>query len=132
MSKQDITLNFSDGFNGELVVKNGTFNVGGNEGQLLPYDMYLGALGSCFYATFLEIIEKKKITYDSASIRITGEKRKEVPTLLSWVNLDITIINPSTEKGLEKSAELAGKYCSVYQTTSKVADITWNLKIESN
>ncbi len=130
MSKQEIKLNFENGFNGELVSKNGSFQIGKKEEQLSPYDMYLGALGSCFYATFLEIIDKKKIALDRVSIKITGEKRTEVPTYLSWVNLDITIFNPSTEKGLEKSAQLAAKYCSVYQTTLKVADVKWKLHIK--
>jgi putative redox protein len=130
MSKQDVTLNFEDGFSGEIVAKSATVAIGGEEGQLRPYDMYLGALGSCFYATFLDIVEKKRISYDKVSIHITGEKRSEVPAFLQWVNLDITIYNPSDEKGLEKAAELAGKYCSVYQTTAKVAKMSWNINIK--
>ncbi len=130
MSKQDVTLNFENGFSGEIVAKNATVSIGGNDGQLRPYDMYLGALGSCFYSTFLDIIKKKRISFDKVSIHLTGEKRSEIPAYLQWVNLDITVFNPSSEKGLDKAAELAGNYCSVYQTTAKVADMSWNIIIK--
>ncbi|MFP4456648.1 MAG: OsmC family protein [Clostridia bacterium] len=130
MSKQDVILNFENGFSGEIVAKNATVAIGGNEGQLRPYDMYLGALGSCFYSTFIDIIEKKRISIDKVTIHLTGEKRNEIPAYLKWVNLDITVYNPSDEKGLDKAAKLAGKYCSVYQTTAKVADMSWKITVK--
>lgn len=130
MSKKDVTLNFKNGFNGEIVAKNATAAIGTKEGQLGAYDMYLGALGSCFYSTFLDVLEKKRISYDKVSIHLTGEKRSEVPAYLQWVNLDITVFNPSNENGLDKIAELASKYCSVYQTTAKVAKMSWQIIVK--
>ena len=127
MSKKEVTLKFENGFSGEIIAENATVDIGTSEGQLRPYDMYLGALGSCFYSTFLDIVEKKRISYEKVSIHLTGEKRSEVPAYLQWVNLEITVIDPSEEKGLEKAAELAAKYCSVYQTTAKVAKMSWNI-----
>ena len=52
-----------------------------------PYDMLLGALGSCFYATFMSIVEKKKLTFDEVDLDISGRKRTEVPTTLEDVNI---------------------------------------------
>ena len=77
-----VTLDFNDGFQGELKAKRASAKIGSEEGTLDPYDMVFGALGSCLYATFLEIALKKKIGYDSVHIKISGEKREEVPTFL--------------------------------------------------
>lgn len=92
-----------------------------------PYDMLLGALGSCFYATFMSIVEKKKLTFDEVDLDISGRKRIEVPTTLEDVNIKMVIKNPSNEQQLLKSAELGAKYCSIYETISKVAKI--NLEV---
>ncbi len=92
-----------------------------------PYDMLLGALGSCFYATFMSIVEKKKLTFDEVDLDISGRKRTEVPTTLEDVNIKMVIKNPSNEQQLLKSAELGAKYCSIYETISKVAKI--NLEV---
>ncbi|NLM33707.1 MAG: OsmC family protein [Acholeplasmataceae bacterium] len=92
-----------------------------------PYDMLLGALGSCFYATFMSIVEKKKLTFDEVDLDISGRKRIEVPTTLEDVNIKMVIKNPSNEQQLLKSAELGAKYCSIYETISKVAKM--NLEV---
>lgn len=92
-----------------------------------PYDMLLGALGSCFYATFMSIVEKKKLTFDEVDLDISGRKRAEVPTTLEDVNIKMVIKNPSNEQQLLKSAELGAKYCSIYETISKVAKM--NLEV---
>ncbi|HOA63979.1 MAG TPA: OsmC family protein [Bacilli bacterium] len=92
-----------------------------------PYDMLLGALGSCFYATFMSIVEKKKLTFDEVDLDISGRKRTEVPTTLEDVNIKMVIKNPSNEQQLLKSAELGAKYCSIYETISKVAKM--NLEV---
>jgi len=123
MAIQKIKVRFTEGFKGELTAKNATVAVGGGEGLLAPYDMLLGALATCLYSTFLDVIEKKRITFDKTDIIITGEKRKTIPMTLEWVNVIIEIKNASDEKGVQKAAQLAAKYCSVYETISKVADM---------
>lgn len=92
-----------------------------------PYELLLGALGSCFYATFLSIVEKKRLTYDEVKLDISGTKRTEVPQTLEEVNIKMIITNPSNEQQLLRSAELGAKYCSIYETLSKVAKM--NLEV---
>ena len=123
MAVLEIKVNFRDGFNGEMTTKKTTSNVGRGEKALAPYDMMLGALATCLYSTFLDVIEKKRITFDEADVIVTGEKRKTVPMTLEWVKVVIEVSNASEEKGIRKAAELAAKYCSVYETISKVADM---------
>lgn len=128
MAIQKIEVQFNDGFNGELIYKNGKAAVGAEKGQLAPYDMLLGALAACLYSTFLDVVVKKKITFNGANIIITGEKRKEIPTTLTWVNILIEIKDASNKKGVIKASELASKYCSVYETISKVAKMNLEVK----
>lgn len=127
MAQKEVSLTFSYAFEGELTAKNGTVKIGSEEGTLEPYDLLLGALGSCLYSTFLDIAVKKRITYDRLEMRITGEKRTEIPTTLKWVKVDVTVVNPEKEHGLDQALKLATEYCSVYSTISKVAEMSYTL-----
>ena len=128
MSQTRVELKFSNTFEGELTTARGTASVGQGEGQLRPYDMLLGALGTCFYATFLDIARKMRLEYESAAIDITGVKREEVPTTLSTVDMIFTISGAGDQKGFQRAAELAARYCSVHETVSKVATIRLDLR----
>lgn len=130
MAEKRIQVQFTNDFKGELIGPRGKVNVGIEEGTLEPYDMLLGGLASCMYATFLGISEKKRIKFESANIEVTGEKREEVPTTLKWVNVKMVIKNAEKEKGLVKAMELAADYCSIYQTISKVAEMSWDVEFE--
>ncbi|WP_105615728.1 OsmC family protein [Vallitalea okinawensis] len=130
MSEKKVQVNFTNEFKGELVAPNGNAKIGSAEGTIAPYDMLFGGLASCLYATFLEIAQKKRIGFDAAHFEVSGEKREEVPTTLKWVNVKVTIKNAEKEKGLVKSMELASQYCSIYQTISKVAEMSWDIKFE--
>ena len=127
MNRKEITMNFSNEFLGELIAEKGRTKVGLEENTLEPYDMLLGALGSCYYSTFLDVANKKRIDFDFAEIFIEGEKRDKPPATLKWVKLRLTIKNSSNDLGLKKAAALAAKYCSIYVTISKVADISWEI-----
>lgn len=104
--------------------------IGNGADEFLPYELLPGAPGACFYATFLGIAEKQKIEYEKADIEISGNKREEVPTTLENVTLDLTIYGVDDEKDQKKivrAADLAGKYCSIYQTLQCVAKMTTNV-----
>ena len=128
MSVLKIEVKFKEGFKGELITNNGTALIGETEGTLAPYDMLLASLASCLYATFLAVMNKKRITSDGSDVIVTGEKRKEIPSTLTWVNVVIEIKNASNEKGVLKAADMAAKYCSIYQTLSKVAKMNLEVK----
>lgn len=127
MVKKEVTLNFTNEFKGDLIAPNTTVKIGSEEGTLEPYDMLLGALGSCLYATFIEIAVKKRIKYDGLEMHITGEKRDEIPTTLKNVNIDVVITNAEKEKGLEQAFKISTEYCSIYTTISKVAEMNYNI-----
>jgi|LGOV01.1.fsa_nt_gb putative redox protein len=123
MAVREIKMNFGRNFEGEMIAPRHQVKVGVDDGTLEPYDMFFGALGSCVYATFLDIVNKKKITFDRAEVIVTGEKRKEVPTTLMWATVEFVIYGAENKKGIEKSADLAAKYCSIYTTIAQVAEM---------
>ncbi len=128
MAIKRIEFRFNKSFKGELLAKNGKVKIGIEKGELAPYDMLLGSLATCLYSTFLDVIEKKRITFDESNVIVEGEKRKEIPATLEWVKVEIEISNVSNEKGVLKAAELAEKYCSIYETISKVAKMSLEVK----
>ena len=129
MAYQEVKIEFTNGFEGDLIAPQMIAKIGGGEGRLAPYDMLLGALGSCLYATFLDIMRKKRIGFEKFEMVISGEKRSEVPTTLKWVKVEAKIYAPQKENGVERSFKLATEYCSVYQTISQVAEMSYELKI---
>jgi putative redox protein len=128
MALLKINTPFKPDFTGELVTSRATVPIGAGEGRLSPYDMLLGALSSCLYATFLGIAEKKRISFESIDIEVTGEKRTEVPTTLEWCKVVFKIKGAQKEKGLVQAGALAAEYCSIYQTLAHVADMSLDVE----
>ncbi len=104
--------------------------VGSEEGEFLPYELLFGALSSCFYYTLMDILKKKKIEISEVRVCVEGTKRKESPTTLEKATLHVTFVGDISEKDAERSAYLAGKYCSIHATLAMVADITHTITIE--
>jgi len=105
-----------------------TVKIGSEEGEFFPYDFLLGALSACFHSTLVDILIKSKVEIPPIEIVVTGEKRKEIPTTLKWVNLEITVFGEVNEKQFLRYVDLAAKYCSVHETISKVATMTHEVK----
>jgi len=128
MSIKAISFDYENHFHGIMHVNNTDVNVGNNEGDLAPYDMMYGALSACLYATFLNISQKMKLTFDRANLIVSGEKRETSPTTLKWVNVKFTIHNPSNKIKFTKSVEISTKHCSVYQTFKQVAKMSFEIE----
>lgn len=127
MKTQTIEMEWKNTFEGIMHTPNGNIQLGDVSGGQQPYHLLYGALGSCFYATFLSIATKKRCQFDRATITINGEKRDTEPATLSHVTIDFTIYNPSNQEQLLKSAQLGAKFCSIHETISQVAHIDLNV-----
>lgn len=125
---EKVKLEFTPDYVGKMEVANGIVPMG--MGGMSPYNLLLGALGGCLYHTFLDIVIKKRLTFDSVKMEMDGVKREEVPTTLETANIKFIIKGASNEKQFAKSVELAEKYCSIHATISKVADIKLELVFE--
>ncbi len=127
MKTDPIKMTFKEGFVGELSSPTSKIKIGKQENGIAPYHMLYGALGACFYATFLSISDKMRLTFSGAEIEITGTKRDQSPSTLEQVYVKLVVHNPSHEEKLKKAAQLGAQHCSIYETISKVAQM--NLEI---
>lgn len=124
MALDTIRQVWNDEYQGEMETPTGKILLGDQDEGIFPYQLLFGALGSCFYATFLSIAKKKRLTFEKAELEISGNKGtgKEI-NLLEKATIKMVITKPSNEKGLARSAELGAKFCSIHETLSKVADV---------
>lgn len=125
MAVLKVVNKFENSFSGEMIGPRATVPVGSGDGKVSPYDMLFGALASCMYATFLDIMEKKRVPFERVEIEVTGEKRQTPPTTLEWTKVAFTVYGApeDKQKAFQQSVKLAAKYCSIYQTVGKVADM---------
>ena len=122
-TKVTAVIDFKDTFQGQLKLREGVLNIGLADHEARPYDLLQGALVACLHTTFLDILEKKRMTIEFAHYEVEGEKRDEIPTTLKSVHV-LVILPRGNEEALTKSMELAKKYCSVFNTISQVAQMT--------
>lgn len=130
MNTDLIKFNFTNGFVGEFISPTGTVKIGQQPDGVAPYHLLYGALGSCFYATFLGVVKKMQLTFDRAEMSIVGNKRSTVPTILDLVQMELTVFGASDQKKMEKAAELGAKYCSIHETIAQVAPIEFVVKFQ--
>jgi putative redox protein len=130
MAYDNIQLNFDYDFKGEIQSPSAKAAVGDAENGLAPYHMLFGALGSCFYATFLAVAKKMRLTYDDAHLEISGWKTDPKLKIIDQVKIDMTVTNPSDEDRLTKAAQLGARYCSIHELVSKAAHIELNIEFK--
>ncbi|MGI6687806.1 MAG: OsmC family protein [Christensenellales bacterium] len=128
MKEINVSLQFGTEFEGTLQADDRQIAIGRKAGGMASYELLLGALGSCYYATFISIARKMRLEYEGADIAIHGVKRDKIPETLQTVEMTITIRGAQDEKGFDRASELAAKYCSVHETIAQVADIALELR----
>jgi len=128
MAYDRVVLKWDMDYKGELFSPTGTAPLGDQDDGLYPYQLFFGAIGSCFYATFLSIALKMRLEFESAKIEITGSRDSEKSKIIEVVDMIFTIKNPSDKEKLQKAAELGTKYCSIHELVSRSAKV--NLIVE--
>ena len=127
MAVNNIDVVFKNSFEGVLKSPNVDVPIGINEGEAAPYDLLFGSLASCVYATFLDVVLKKRLPFEGCTMRVSGEKRETVPMTLKKVNVIFEVKGATKESAFLKSAEIATKYCSIYQTIAQVAEMSYEV-----
>jgi len=123
MKADTVKLKFDKDFVGEMTSPTGTIKLGSQENGMKPYHLLFGAVASCFYATFLSVANKMRLSFSNVEIEVNGNKRDETPATLDYVKIEMVVYSGSDEEKLRKAAELGAKYCSIHETISKVAQI---------
>jgi len=130
MAYDNIILNWDYDFKGEIISPTAKTNIGISENGLQPYHMLFGALGSCFYATFLSVAKKMRLSFDKATIEISGYKSDPEMKVLDNVEMTLEIIGAGDEDRLTKAAKLGAQYCSIHELVSKAAKIKLNVEFK--
>jgi putative redox protein len=128
MSTTKISMQFGNKFSGTFNGEKTTVNIGVKDGEAMPYELLLGALGACYYATFYEIAKKMRLEYEKVELQIEGIKREEEPAYLIDTKIVMSVFNGGDKDKLARASELAQKYCSIYYTISQVSKMDVELK----
>ena len=107
-----------------------TLHIGKAEGAFRPYDLLLAALEGCLYATIVSVAEKMQADYDILEMEVSGEKRDEKVATLKECHIAITVTGASDEKKITKACDIGTRYCSVYNTIAKVAEMSWDVTFQ--
>lgn len=99
-------------------------------GETSPYDYLLGALSGCLFSTFVDLAVKMKVSWEHVSLDIEGIKREESPTTLKQCTVKAVVTGAENEAKFTKAFETATRYCSVYQTISKVSEMQWSVEFQ--
>lgn len=123
MKVDTVNLKFDSNYIGELTSPTGTIKLGSQENGMKPYHLLFGAIASCFYATFLSVAEKMRVSFTDVDIEVSGNKRDETPATLDQVTIQMVVYNGTDQNKLKRAADLGAQYCSIHETVSKVANI---------
>lgn len=123
MKTDNVQLKFANTFVGSMTSPSGQVVLGQQPDGMAPYHLLYGAVGSCFYSTFLSIANKKRLSFQDAQLEVSGIKRDTIPATLEYLKIEMTIRGGSDQAQLLSAAELGAKYCSIHETISKVAKI---------
>ena len=128
MAYDKVVLRWDMDFKGELESPTGTIKLGDQDNGLYPYHLFFGALGSCFYATFISVALKMRLQFETAKIEISGIKDNPDSKTIEVVDMKMIIKNPNDKEKILKAAELGTKYCSIHELVSRTAKV--NLIVE--
>jgi len=126
-----LKINYKNSFVGNMINERNEFDTKIGEDGLMPYELAMSGIVSCFYSTFIDIALKKRLEWESVLVDIFWEKSNEEVAFLkeAKIKLQVKTIKGS-DTNFDKSFELAAKYCSLYQTFSRVAALSWEATYE--
>lgn len=117
-----------NGSDGQLITDSGaTVAMGRSAEKFAPYELLLGGLSYCLYSTFESIAEKMQLVYGAVELDIAGVKRDEKVATLEMVTINVEAKGIEDQEKFNKAVEISTRYCSVFQTISKVAKIDWHI-----
>lgn len=130
MKTDQIKLEFQNEAKGKVIAPRGEIKIGDGEGEYAPYHLLYGALGSCYYYTFLALCRKQKLEFDKVKVTIDGEKHESSVALLKEVIVDVEIWSKDNKDRITKAAGQGAKYCSIYNTIQSIpAEVILKVKV---
>ena len=128
MGKKIHIVSQFDGPEGRLVTDTGAkVALGQSAEKFAPYELLLGGLSFCLHSTFESIAEKMQVTYEHIDMHVTGVKREDKVATLETCEIAVEVAGTADQEKFTKAFEISTRYCSVYHTISKVADMSWTV-----
>jgi len=99
-----------------------------------PMELILIAVGSCTGSDVVSILEKKRASFNSFEIRVSGERAEKDPKVYTAIHVEYVVEGDGiTEKDLAHAIELSmTKYCSVSAMLKKSVALTYAHRILKN
>jgi len=114
---------------GKLVTDSGAAVALGHEASTFaPYELLLGGLSYCLFRTFEDIAAKMQLAYEGVDMHVDGEKREEKVATLEFCKVSLRAKGVTDQEKFKKAFDIATRYCSVYNTISKVATMSWSVE----
>lgn len=105
----------------------------GNAGDKAPspMEMVLMSVGGCSAIDVLSILKKGRNDVRDCEVKLTSERREEVPRVFTHINLHFIVTGKDlTDNIVERAVNLsAEKYCSVSLMLNKAASVTHSFEI---
>ena len=122
-------MHFEKGFHGVTQINSQCIEMN-HETGVAPYDLTYAAISGCFYANFLNQCEKMNLEVKYCDVEVTGVKRKEVPSTLETVDVNLSIKTYSDKSSIVEALEAASENCSMLAMVRHVAEVTINVSFE--
>jgi putative redox protein len=116
---------------GTLVTDKGSSVALGHEKDTVaPYELLLGGLSYCLFRTFESIAEKMQLAYSGMDMDVDGVKRDDKIGMLETVTIKVDAKGVKDEGKFKKAFEISTRYCSVFNTLSKIAEMKWDINFQ--
>ncbi len=135
-----VTVSFDGGMrfvghsdNGHVVAMDASVKGGGDGSAPTPIDVLLSSLGGCSGMDAVSILRKMKTEPETLRIEIDGERTEDHPKSFTKIHLVYVVSGDVPEANLKKAIDLSlSKYCPVANMLGGVAEITSDVRIESD
>jgi putative redox protein len=125
-------MSFEADVNGHKVVMDVADEEGGNDRGPRPKPLTLAALGGCTGMDVVSILHKMKANPESFSLSITAKLSDDHPKIYKKIHIIYLLKgkNLSLDKVMKAVGLSQEKYCGVSAMLRKVAEISYEIKIE--
>lgn len=117
--------------NGNIVLMDGSKEIGGGEAAMRPMQLLLSALGGCSAIDVIAILKKQKQQIDAFEIEVEGAREKiEEYSIFRNIILHYKITGAVDFQKAERAVALSlEKYCSVSKMIENISTISHKITI---
>ena len=118
---------------GNIVLMDGSPEIGGTGNGARPMQVLLMSLGGCSSMDVLSILKKMRENVEDYKVEINGERKEgEVPAVFTKIHVHYILKGKLNENNVNKAINLSmEKYCSVTKMLEPTVEITHSFEINA-